>query len=579
MFEYDGKQYRNLQEQVLANKEAIAAIVGRANIGDLGINIVSAVPLESTASLPTDYTGAYGDAYLVGTEIPYELYIWTRNENGEGSWFDWGPLNAPSAIPGPIGPQGIQGDTGTRGSSWQSQSGAPSGVTAKLNGDQALDTSTGNVYQFVNGIWQLTGNIRGPQGIQGIKGDIGDQGPIGLPGAQGPKGDQGQFIQIIGTLANTNQLPMPDSVPRSSAYLIPTSGKNHVYLLIGEGTSASPIQWYDAGAFGEGETTVTMDGTPQSSVELGYVPKISVNYQIGEDTTVSANGSEITVSNLQSIGYNINNEQIEGVGTIELPFASNGDVEFNVLDNVIIGDLSQDVWNNVREIVNSATPQEVQITAPSTSTNGQLDADQLNILQSNPGAYLKFNDEIYRLQDVQHEEGYLVYSHLGFENNTNVYMVKCITITISTRGWVLTTQQIGSGGGKNRYGIVYYSSGGSKSLRSNIILDTEETLPEGRFTSSTETTALDVNLMIGAILGNLNATSKNTCYPANGMFNNASSGSSPYITWGIYTSTSNLPTFLGAKTNTAPSVGSTDLDTTCQPSSYTGALVVQVTKL
>lgn len=53
-----------------------------------------------------------------------------------------------------------------------------------------------------------------------------------------------------------------------------------------------------------------------------------------------------------------------------------------------------------------------------------------------------FNNEKYYLQDSQHDTGYLVYSHVGFENTTNIYKVKCITVTVSTGGWVLTEEKI-----------------------------------------------------------------------------------------------------------------------------------------
>lgn len=445
-----GVELRNLQEQVLKNKDDIATILQGTNIAELGIKIINAEdPYPSVLGIPnfgdpSNYPGDYGDGYIVGSGTPYTLYIYSRSsEPGyKGFWFNWGELNAPSIVPGPIGPQGIQGETGTRGSLWYSQSGAPTNTTNVLPNDQALDTSAGNVYQFVNNTWQYVGNIRGPQGIRGIQGIPGTQGIPGPVGPQGPKGDQGQFIQIIGTLDNINQLPMPDSVPRYAAYLIPVNETNHIYLLTGEGTTESPILWTDAGSIGSGGSKITVDGVTQSEVEIGYVPKISTSYQLSEDTVVTSSGSEITLSNMQTTGYNVNNEQIEGTGTIELPFSSDGDIEFNVLDNKIVGDLSMGAQETIENLATNSPPLVVQITAPTTSTNGQLTVAQLETLQGNRNALLFFNKEVYRLEDEQHTTGYLVYSHIGYENTTNKYVVKCITITISTRGWVLTTKEI-----------------------------------------------------------------------------------------------------------------------------------------
>ena len=47
-----------------------------------------------------------------------------------------------------------------------------------------------------------------------------------------------------------------------------------------------------------------------------------------------------------------------------------------------------------------------------------------------------FNKEFYQLADNQHTTGELVFSHVGYENNKT--LIKTITITIATRGWVLT---------------------------------------------------------------------------------------------------------------------------------------------
>lgn len=442
----DNKIYRNLQEQVLNNQNNIDYLLDKANLSDLGIKIVTAIPYDSVDSLPLPYSGDYGDGFLVGTEAPYELYIWTRENNEyNGKWFDWGELNAPSVVPGPPGETGAQGEQGIPGSQWYSQTGAPQPGPKYQNNDQFLNTFNGDVYQYVNGVWQLTGSIRGPQGEPStIPGPQGPQGNTGAQGPQGPKGDQGQFIEIIGTLANTNQLPMPDDVPRYAAYLIPDENNaEHIWLLVGEGTTESPILWHDAGAFGSGGTNVTVDGVKQNNVELGYIPKISVNYAIGDDTTVTGNGSEVSINNMQSTGYNINNEQIEGTSNIELPIASGEYIEVDTSDGSTIKfQLKDAFWTELDNIIGDAKPEEVQISAPTTSTSGTLNTTQLSTLQNNKGAYLMFNNEIFRLQDHYHTAGYLVYSYVGFENTTSVYNIKCITITVSTGGWVLTTRAI-----------------------------------------------------------------------------------------------------------------------------------------
>lgn len=449
MLRIGDKEYRNLQEQVRQNQSDIKYLLEEgAALNEFGIKVVGVIATANELPDPTTYQGEFGDAYAVGTAAPYTLYIFTRQVSGQtGSWwFNIGLFPAPSTVPGPIGPQGIQGQQGIRGSLWYSQTGAPTNTVGVNPGDQALNGSNGDVYQFVNGAWQLTGNIRGPQGIQGIRGPQGIQGIQGPVGPQGPKGDQGQFIQILGTLDSTSQLPLPTSVPRSAAYLIPEDGVNHIYLIVGEET----LEWVDAGAFAGG-TNVIIGGASQNEIDISNVSEISKSYQIAENTQVSTNGSEITFSNLQVVGQNVKGEQLEGTATIELPIASSDEIALSVETNTIQAKLTDAVWNRVANEVSGATPVEVQINAPSTSTNGQLTAEQLQTLQSNAGAYLMFNNEIYRLQDEQHESGYLVYSHLGFENTTQKYVIKCITITVSTRGWVLTTREVANAADLAKY--------------------------------------------------------------------------------------------------------------------------------
>lgn len=85
-------------------------------------------------------------------------------------------------------------------------------------------------------------------------------------------------------------------------------------------------------------------------------------------------------------------------------------------------------------------PQEapyIEITDVSTTaTSGTLTSDQLAVLQSSNNSYILFNNEKYIAMDLQHESGTLVYSHVG-QDTANDYFIKCITVTISTLGWVL----------------------------------------------------------------------------------------------------------------------------------------------
>ena len=103
-------------------------------------------------------TAAAGDAYGVGTEEPYDIYIF---DGITGEFINNGPLQGAKGETGERGPQGIQGP----------------------KGDPGKDGAKGE-----------TGE-RGPQGIQGPKGDPGKdgaKGADGLPGKDGADGAPGK---------------------------------------------------------------------------------------------------------------------------------------------------------------------------------------------------------------------------------------------------------------------------------------------------------------------------------------------------------------------------------------------------
>lgn len=83
---------------------------------------------------------------------------------------------------------------------------------------------------------------------------------------------------------------------------------------------------------------------------------------------------------------------------------------------------------------------DVTFNYPQTATEGILTVEDLNKLQFNEDCKIMFNNEVYRLEDKGHTEGCLTYTHNGYDNNE--HWQKCITITISTRSWVLNVGQL-----------------------------------------------------------------------------------------------------------------------------------------
>lgn len=72
---------------------------------------------------------------------------------------------------------------------------------------------------------------------------------------------------------------------------------------------------------------------------------------------------------------------------------------------------------------------------------GTLTPEQLQTLETSVLNYIVCNNEIYTLADNEASSGYYTYSHCGIQNNNQTY-IKCITITISTRAYTLTTKEV-----------------------------------------------------------------------------------------------------------------------------------------
>lgn len=196
MITIDDKTYRNLQEQVAKNTELLNMIVPAFNSQLMKVKGV----VNTAQDLPS--TASNGDAYLVGTQKPYEYYLYFDK------WIDIGAFEF----------QGEKGDTGPAGI-------AQDGLTPYINPDNKHwmigDTDTGIVAQGKNGI-----SVTGPRGTDGADGKT---------GPQGPKGDPGQdalLIEIKGHYDYPIQLPsISGGIPANYAYLV--GDDNDLYVQSG----------------------------------------------------------------------------------------------------------------------------------------------------------------------------------------------------------------------------------------------------------------------------------------------------------------------------------------------------------
>lgn len=254
MLQFGNKEFRNLEEQVEKNAQDIQDFKdGNQTIAEFGITVVGI--LATADQLPAQGEN-YGDAYLIGSQTPYDMRVWTRDvANNTAKWVDLGAF--------PL--QGPKGDKGDIGSTINAGSGEPLNNPTSLY-NFYLDKISGYWYQpyptetgfgWIKS-FTLKGEKgdRGEQGKQGAQGLIGPQGkvgPIGPAGPIGPKGDVGPAFNVQGTLASVDNLPTPTAAiqDKGYAYLIPDAqGNKHIWVV--QGPDSGPFQWADMGTAGVG---------------------------------------------------------------------------------------------------------------------------------------------------------------------------------------------------------------------------------------------------------------------------------------------------------------------------------------
>ena len=288
---YDNKIYRNLQQQVKENMENIAEL---QDLKLVGLDVKGIV--SDYSNLPASAT--QGQVYAVGTEAPFELYVYNNS-----SWVDFGQF--PKA--GPKGDQGPQGEPGRQG---------PRGLTGE-QGPRGYTGAPGAPGQA------------GPQGEPGPKGDKGDTGAQGPQGPQGPQGEPGSgtsvsdFVEgagiVISSAANdkveiavdeNKVLVTPESAPAAQQLVgINTSGKQNV-LGIGAGLEVSN------GALINGFKVLTIIATFASfsatTVDVELTDEIVTNMRNGVYLLVLLKASDSTmkdfiiVNNTNNSGSNFN---------------------------------------------------------------------------------------------------------------------------------------------------------------------------------------------------------------------------------------------------------------------------------
>lgn len=197
MITLNGKILRNLEEQVLANKDNINAM-------QYGIKIVGVV--DDLDNLPTENV-EYGTAYLYAPEnsqTSYDLYIYVNSDE----WFNIGQF----PLQGPQGLQGLQGIKGDNGNSTKWYCGFEMPNTNLQVGDMYLDTTTYQVYRYNGTEFISQCNIKGASGRDGQNGNS-------IISITNSHSDNKTTVVITTTKGGTSTFDIPDGQSGSAFHI------------------------------------------------------------------------------------------------------------------------------------------------------------------------------------------------------------------------------------------------------------------------------------------------------------------------------------------------------------------------
>lgn len=282
----------------------------------------------------------------------------------------------------------------------------------------------------------------GAQGKQGIQGEIGPQGPAGVAnvqarGAYDPDATYGQNDVVF----------FPDEytpLDKQGASYICTEnnikGKTPVSdptiwgLFVTQGPEGKPGPVGPDGTNGANGVFNALLGSVRKQPALGD-NEITWDYVYvqpnskGGDTLVAVLTEELSFS-------------YGAVGTFTFPKGGIINV-VNVAGTYALVQIDDALADNFVKGTIADSPQYVNITNPSTATEGNFTDAQFATLQASRENKIIFDNEIYVLNDQGHDAGYNVYTHAG-HNSQDRFVIKCITVNLNNKSWVLTEQSLGN---------------------------------------------------------------------------------------------------------------------------------------
>lgn len=449
----------NLQKQVLKNQDDIETLQA-THFVEGGFNMTAAIKYKEASLAALQAHTAFNEPLGTFGMVGDVLYVVAKTGKAEQLWKELGVFPAV----GPQGPQGPQGATGPKGA----------------KGDT------------------------GATGSQGPKGDTGATGATGPQGAKGDTGLSYLALQnalpwsTVPTVGNNLSITPIQRFTRT-----PVVGDwVYIEVVVGSGNDATNYLCYcRIDAVGGSTATAYVGNVTKATGTKGTGLEDIVNFTLGNTTNVTYN----TTDGARFIGqssfvdydgkaYNqtsITTLPIKGGNGIIVDAASDnkflevkvGDtIELAANQSLTIGDEVQIKKEDGKTIlnldVNSTDNFQFKVSGEPAPYHGHINGDSI-ITDQAPGAmwsyanayyeitgvptssisgtlpndngwtYLTthpeklrilFNNEFYQFADNQHKEGKLVFSHVGYENDKT--LIKTITITIATRGWVLTEKSI-----------------------------------------------------------------------------------------------------------------------------------------
>ena len=449
----------------------------------------------------------YGDAYAVGTASPYEFYILTRADetHAEDYWFNLGQIKGPKGDPGADGANGADGKDGVSptvavGTVTTGNPGTPVSVT---NGG----TSTNVVLNF-----RIPKGEKGDKGNKGDKGDTGFAVNIAselnnineLPTASASyvnigyvikdaDGDSNLYVCMtnastgawywnnVGKIAFSADYVSQNEYNQDKLTDIPVTlydgGTGNTTINLKNGNGSLIGTGFGFGTINGSDILVNSNNV-EGNLELVQVIDMS-NYTFAEisnypDEVFTALKNFLTTNKIRAVGvnpvYSSANKMIaatlllkdgqfalksidnNGQGTVVLTFIEQGLSDTTaVVERIVDATLTytNGVPTSLDELINdtyTTSLGNIITLTPDTATQGTLTLTELENLTTNKYCLIELNNEIYYLNDDQHTPGVLVYTHNGYENQKGIR--KYITVTISTRGWVMNED---SGGGGDLY--------------------------------------------------------------------------------------------------------------------------------